>query len=336
MAPPGWPLRAVGAVAILPMFVWPAMRAADGEVWVTALDVGQGSALLVETKQQVWLYDAGPRYSADTDAGERLILPYLRHRGIGKLDGLIVSHLDNDHSGGAASILRAVPVDRVVSSIASGHPVLNARADAERCAAGMQWTAGTLMFAVLHPALADYEAKRSDKLDELRGTDHFRRHAPAADRRCAAGRRVGHRRARTHAARRMAGGAASRQPQFVQRVAARYVGRDGGGRAGWLSESFSASRRGGHCSLSRKKISSFFGPITRARCNGASRSMGQVRCSSSRETQARYWHNRPPTSIAQPSTPSSAHAGGRRLRARRNSGTARAFRWPLNCPLGQG
>ena len=160
LAPPGWPLRAVGAVAILPMFVWPAVRPAEEEVWVTALDVGQGSALLVETKQHVWLYDAGPRYSADTDAGERLILPYLRHRGIGKLDGLIVSHLDNDHAGGAASILRAVPVDRVISSIVLGHPALNARNDAERCAAGMQWSVGTLRFAVLHPALADYETKR--------------------------------------------------------------------------------------------------------------------------------------------------------------------------------
>ena len=50
LAPPGWPLRAVGAAAILPMFVWPAMRPADNEVWVTALDVGQGSALLVETQ----------------------------------------------------------------------------------------------------------------------------------------------------------------------------------------------------------------------------------------------------------------------------------------------
>ncbi len=161
LAPPGWPLRAVGAVAILPMFVWPAMRAAEGEVWVTALDVGQGSALLVETKHHVWLYDAGPRYSADTDAGERLILPYLRHRGIGRLDGLIVSHLDSDHSGGAASILRALSVDRVVSSIAPGHSVLNARTDVERCGSGMQWSSGTLAFAVLHPAPADYEAKRS-------------------------------------------------------------------------------------------------------------------------------------------------------------------------------
>ncbi len=161
LAPPGWPARALGAVAIVPMFVWPASRAADNEVWVTALDIGQGSALLVETKDQAWLYDAGPRYSADTDAGERVILPYLRHRGIGRLNGVIVSHLDSDHSGGAASVLRGIGVDRVISSIASGHPVLGARTDVERCSAGMQWRSGALLFEVLHPLPTDYEAKRT-------------------------------------------------------------------------------------------------------------------------------------------------------------------------------
>ncbi len=161
LAPPGWPARALGSVAILPMFVWPATRAAESEVWVTALDVGQGSALLIETRDQTWLYDAGPRYSADTDAGERLILPYLRHRGIGRLDGLIVSHLDHDHSGGAASILRAIAVDRVISSIAAGHSVLGARVGVERCTAGTQWSSGSLQFAVLHPSHSDYEAKRT-------------------------------------------------------------------------------------------------------------------------------------------------------------------------------
>ncbi len=161
LAPPGWPLRTAGAMAILPMFVWPATRAAENEVWVTALDVGQGSALLVETTDQVWLYDAGPRYSADTDAGERLILPYLRHRGIGRLDGMIVSHLDSDHSGGAASILRSIVVDRVISSIAPGHPVLGARSDVERCTAGKRWSSGALAFAVLHPPTTDYELKRT-------------------------------------------------------------------------------------------------------------------------------------------------------------------------------
>ena len=49
---------------------------------MTALDVGQGSAVLIETRERAWLYDAGPRYCFDTDAGERIVLPYLRHRGI--------------------------------------------------------------------------------------------------------------------------------------------------------------------------------------------------------------------------------------------------------------
>ncbi|MDQ3188866.1 MAG: DNA internalization-related competence protein ComEC/Rec2 [Pseudomonadota bacterium] len=160
LAPPGWPLRAVGALALLPMFVWPAARADDGEVWVTALDVGQGSAVLVETRDRAWLYDTGPRYSSDSDAGERVVLPYLRHRGIGRLDGLIVSHLDSDHSGGAASILRSIEVDRMISSIAPGHPVLNGHTDVERCVAGMQWTSGSLTFAVLHPLQTDYRLKR--------------------------------------------------------------------------------------------------------------------------------------------------------------------------------
>ena len=161
LAPPGWPLRAIGAVALLPMFIWPALRAGADAVWVTALDVGQGSALLIETDRQVWLYDAGPRYSSDSDAGERIILPYLRHRGIGRLDGMIVSHLDNDHSGGAASVLRAVTVDRVISSIAPGHPALGARNDVERCQSGMQWSSGSLAFSVLHPTSVDYAAKRA-------------------------------------------------------------------------------------------------------------------------------------------------------------------------------
>jgi competence protein ComEC len=161
LGPPGWPLRATGAIALIPMFVWPATRAAIGEVWVTALDVGQGSAVLIESADSVWLYDAGPRYSSDSDAGERIIVPYLRHRGIGRLDGVIVSHLDSDHSGGAASVLRSVTVERVVSSIAAGHATLGGRVDVQRCDAGMRWTSGALSFVVLHPAASDYDGKRA-------------------------------------------------------------------------------------------------------------------------------------------------------------------------------
>lgn len=160
LAPPGWPARGLGAVALLPLFLWPPERPADGALWITALDVGQGSAVVLQTREHAWLYDTGPRYSQDSDAGERVVLPYLRSRGIAALDGVVVSHLDQDHSGGTASVLRGIEVRRLLTSIPLGHPVL-AGATAERCVAGLQFGSGELQLSVLHPAAADYGRRLS-------------------------------------------------------------------------------------------------------------------------------------------------------------------------------
>ncbi len=160
LAPPGWPARVLGALIALPMFVWPAERPPVGELWATAIDIGQGSAVLIEARDRAWLFDTGPRYSTDSDAGERIILPYLRHRGVGALDGLVVSHLDSDHSGGTAAVLRGIRVKRVLTSIAPGDPVLGGRA-VERCQAGEKWDDADLRFEMLHPTADDYERHRS-------------------------------------------------------------------------------------------------------------------------------------------------------------------------------
>ena len=101
LAPPGWPARGRGAVALLPLPVRPGERPTAGDLWVTALDVGQGRRSCWR-HDRVWLYGAGPRYSADADASERVVLPYLRRRRVEALDGMVVSHLDQDHSDGAA------------------------------------------------------------------------------------------------------------------------------------------------------------------------------------------------------------------------------------------
>lgn len=156
LAPPGWPLRWVGATWLLPMFLWPAPRPDVGALWVTALDVGQGMAVLVETNDSALLYDTGPRYTQSADAGERVILPYLRWRGIGRIDALVVSHLDSDHSGGAASILRGLPVGRVLTSIDPAHAALAGGAQAQRCVAGQRFAVGALQVRVLHPEEGDY------------------------------------------------------------------------------------------------------------------------------------------------------------------------------------
>ncbi|HEX5639295.1 MAG TPA: DNA internalization-related competence protein ComEC/Rec2 [Burkholderiaceae bacterium] len=160
LAPPGWPVRWLGAILAFPLFVWPAERPRTGEVWVTALDVGQGSALLLETRDRAWLYDTGPRYSSDSDAGERIVLPYLRHRGISHLDGLIVSHLDSDHSGGTAAVLRGMAVKRILSSVAASNPMFGGR-PVQPCVAGERWSDGMLQFTLLHPRAEDYAHRRT-------------------------------------------------------------------------------------------------------------------------------------------------------------------------------
>ena len=78
---------------------------------------------------------------------------------------------------------------------------------------------------------------------------------------------------------------------------------------------------------------SFFAPTMRARCSGASQAKGQARCTSTRETEARYWHNRPGAAAARCDGSPITRRGRRRRHGRRNSGTARALRGPLNCPV---
>ncbi len=156
LAPPGWPLRWSGSVWLLPMLLWPAERPREGELWVTALDVGQGAAILVESETHTLLYDTGPRFSGAADAGGRIVLPYLRWRGIDAIDLLAVSHLDSDHSGGAASILTGTRVAAVISSIDPLSPALRGAGAVRRCEAGQRFDLGALRVDVLRPLAADY------------------------------------------------------------------------------------------------------------------------------------------------------------------------------------
>lgn len=159
LSPPGWPLRWAGAAWLLPLLLWPAARPAPGEMWVTALDVDQGAAVLVESESHALLYDTGPRFASGADAGGRIVLPYLRWRGIDALDLLVISHLDSDHSGGAASILAAMRVGGVLTSIDAADPSLRGARAARRCEAGQGVDLGAMRIDVLHPAAADYQRR---------------------------------------------------------------------------------------------------------------------------------------------------------------------------------
>jgi competence protein ComEC len=149
-----WSLRLLGLPLLLPVLLWQAPRPPAGQFEVLAADIGQGNAVLVRTATHSLLYDAGPRYSLESDAGHRVLVPLLRALGE-RLDLLVLSHRDSDHTGGAAAVLAMQPQAEVLSSIEATHPLQAVRTN-RRCEAGQRWTWDGVDFEILHPAPADY------------------------------------------------------------------------------------------------------------------------------------------------------------------------------------
>jgi competence protein ComEC len=147
--------RALGLPLLLPVLLWQAPRPPPGEFELLAADVGQGNAVLVRTAAHTLVYDAGPGYSRETDAGQRVLVPLLRAWDE-QVDLLVLSHRDLDHTGGAAAVLRMQPRAALLSSLEDSHP-LQALRRATRCAAGQAWTWDGVRFEILHPQAADYE-----------------------------------------------------------------------------------------------------------------------------------------------------------------------------------
>jgi competence protein ComEC len=159
LLPRGFPARWLGAVLALPLFAVLPPAPAAGELWITVLDVGQGLSVVARTQRHTLLYDAGPAFNATADSGSRVILPYLRGEGVARLDALVVSHDDRDHSGGAGSVLEGMPVAALWASLPAEHALLSAGIPAERCAAGRRWLWEGVSFEFLHP-LADTASGR--------------------------------------------------------------------------------------------------------------------------------------------------------------------------------
>ncbi len=118
-------------------------RPAEGHFEVLALDVGQGSAALIDTRNHRLLFDAGPRFPSGFDVGEAAVLPAIAATGKRRLDRLIVSHGDLDHAGGVAAVLRGAPAASVWGDVRGF--------DAKPCRRGERWTWDGVAFAVLHP-----------------------------------------------------------------------------------------------------------------------------------------------------------------------------------------
>lgn len=138
-APRGLPLR-LPALLCLAVLAFPPDHAPREGAEVAVLDVGQGLSVVVRTAHHLLLYDAGPAFDEGFDAGESVVAPYLLGRGVSRIDRLMVSHGDNDHSGG-------VPAVRRLFEIGDERGALTATS----CREGEDWEWDGVRFQTLHP-----------------------------------------------------------------------------------------------------------------------------------------------------------------------------------------
>lgn len=151
LLPRGFPARWLGVIWLLPMFFNAPAAPAEGNARLVIFDVGQGLAVAVQTQQHALLYDAGVDFSGDADSGNRVIVPNLRAMGIAELDGMVLSHDDNDHTGGADSVLQAMPVGWIRSSVPDDVLQADFNRTGTRCIDGQTWDWDGVHFAFLHP-----------------------------------------------------------------------------------------------------------------------------------------------------------------------------------------
>ena len=177
LLPRGTPVRWTGWVFMLPALAWQPQRPAAGDWSLLALDVGQGTAILISTAQHHLLFDAGPAMG-QTDAGQRIVIPVLRALGVRALDALVLSHADIDHTGGLESLYAELTIPLTYASFDVGlflqerlrrrrirsrtlamdeaSSKRNTSLNLQRCIAGMTWHWDGVTFTFLHPQEASH------------------------------------------------------------------------------------------------------------------------------------------------------------------------------------
>jgi competence protein ComEC len=148
-APPGVPGRRLAWIAAVAALLYRPPHPPPRCVDLVALEVGQGLSVVLRTHRRTLIFDAGPSFRGGSDAGELVLVPWLRANGTEFVDLLVVSHADGDHAGGAASLLEAIEVTQI---LAGEHLAWIDRPQLH-CVSGQAWLWDGIRFAIMHPGL---------------------------------------------------------------------------------------------------------------------------------------------------------------------------------------
>jgi competence protein ComEC len=127
----------VAAVVLLPLTLVLAsswiqqLAGVKAPLRVTAIDVGEGDSILIETPSgRTMLIDGGGDKGTDlagetiaeSPIGEKVVVPFLRSRGIGEINVMLITHPHGDHVGGLGAVVRDMQVDNVLDGTTLPYP----------------------------------------------------------------------------------------------------------------------------------------------------------------------------------------------------------------------
>lgn len=145
--PRGWPGRWIAALGVFALLLHEPRTPPQSCFDMVVLDVGQGLAVVVQSKHRTLVFDTGASYRSGGSAVEHVVWPFLRHQGISVIDWLVVSHGDNDHAGGATALARRLEISQTYV----GEPLPDFELSEVECAAGHSWHADGIDFRFLYP-----------------------------------------------------------------------------------------------------------------------------------------------------------------------------------------
>ena len=165
LAPRGVPARYLGLVLLLPLTQWQPERPLAGQLWLTMLDVGQGLSVFVQTQTHTLLFDTGLKAASASVAEDTEVTRFLQQQNLARLDKLVISHGDADHSGGASAVMAMLPVTEIYSSARPWAEMWNG----QYCQAGQSWQWDSVEFQMLSPPFPAF-SRENDNACVLRIT----------------------------------------------------------------------------------------------------------------------------------------------------------------------
>ncbi len=153
--PKGLPARWLGLFFFMPLLFPLTEKFKQGEFEFVLLDVGQGLAAVIQTKEHTLVYDTGAQFSESFNIGDAVIKPYLREKGINQISTLLISHGDNDHIGGADAVIENFRINNILSSVPRSFAGQFSEEKLGYCYAGQKWHWDGVYFEILHPQEED-------------------------------------------------------------------------------------------------------------------------------------------------------------------------------------